>query len=37
MGIFQTFGIFSYSAHAQIQNTGKNAKNAEKQKNFSNK
>ena len=31
MGRFQTFGIFPYSAHVQIQNTVKNAKNAEKQ------
>ena len=42
---FHTFGsqtvlesqTLSYSAHAQIQNTVKNVKNAEKQKNISNK
>ena len=30
IGQFQTFEIFQYSAHAKIQNTVKNAKDAEK-------
>ena len=32
IGKFQTFEIFQYCAHAQIRNTVKSAKNAEKHK-----
>ena len=32
IGKFQTFEMFQYSAHAQIQNTVENAKNAEEKK-----